>query len=316
MNLKRRWSGIALVSLTMILVLSACGGGAAKDKTVNSSAPQINAPQAQSGAVAQETDRLANSANVPLQPAAPADTSAAGLPAPQRMIVKNGALTLLVKKTDEAFTQVAAVAAQYGGYVISSDASHSGDSNTASLTIAVEAARFDTAMGDLRKIALQVLHDTSSGEDVTSQYVDLESRLHNLEATRDRVLTFLDRAQDVNEALQVNQQLTQIEGDIEQIKGQMTYYEGRSAFSTITVSLQEKAPETKKKAKSWSPLHIFDAAMGAQKALVKILATLLIWSLVFLGPYLLIAGLAALAWRRWVQRKQTRPGAPPSSVNE
>jgi len=49
-----------------------------------------------------------------------------------------------------------------------------------------------------------------SGQDVTDEYVDLQSRLGNLEATRDRIRTFLDQAQTVDEALRVNEQLAAV----------------------------------------------------------------------------------------------------------
>ena len=76
-----------------------------------------------------------------------------------------------------------------------------------------------------------------------SEFVDLQSRLHNLTATRDRLRTFLEQAQTVTEALAVNSQLAEIEGQIEQVQGRMNYLTGRVAYSTITVSIEEKPIE-------------------------------------------------------------------------
>jgi hypothetical protein len=227
------------------------------------------------------------------------------------MIIKNGELSLRVQDADGAFTQVTDTAARYGGYVIRSSSDHSGDFDQASLIIAVEAIQFEMAMSDLRTIGLEVLHDATSGEDVTTEYVDLESRLRNLEATRDRVLTFLDQAQNAEEAVLVNQQLTQIESDLEQVKGRMNYLEGRVAFSTITISLLEKPPK-KESAKNWSLRHIFDTAVEAQQNLVKWLSVVLIWTVVVLGPYLIVAGLVVFVWRRY--HKRILPPSPPSDA--
>lgn len=298
MNSKRRWSVVMLITLGFLIVggLSACDEGAMSDKSAPSLSPS-------------ESERVVN---LP-EDLVLADISTAAASQSQRMIIKNGELSLRVQDTDGAFTQVTDTAARYGGYVIRSESDRSGDFDQATLTIAVESAHFDTAMSDLRQIGLEVLRDATSGEDVTTEYVDLESRLRNLEATRDRVLTFLDQAQNAEEAVLVNQQLTQIEGDIEQIKGRMNYLEGRVAFSTITVSLQEKAPE-KDTSENWSARHIVDTAIEAQRDLVKLLFALLIWTVVVLGPYLLVVGLIVLTWRRY--RRRTPPPVPPSDAGE
>ncbi|HPD42084.1 MAG TPA: DUF4349 domain-containing protein, partial [Anaerolineae bacterium] len=96
-----------------------------------------------------------------------------------------------------------------------------------------------------------------SGQDVTDEYVDLQSRLGNLEATRDRIRTFLDQAQTVDEALRVNEQLAAVEAQIEQVKGRMVYLRERSAYSTITVQLDPELPSapevTPVPTPTWSP---------------------------------------------------------------
>jgi hypothetical protein len=101
---------------------------------------------------------------------------------------------------------------------------------------------FETALRRMRGLAKRVLDENASGEDVTDQYVDLQSQLTNLEATRDRIKSFLDQAKTVDEALRINQQLSDIEAQIEQIKGKMNYLSNRSAFSTITVNIEPDLP--------------------------------------------------------------------------
>ena len=77
------------------------------------------------------------------------------------------------------------------------------------------AAQAERALNRLRDISIEVLDETASGEDVTDQYVDLQSQLVNLEATRERIKSFLEDAQNVDEALRINQQLSEIERQIE-----------------------------------------------------------------------------------------------------
>lgn len=156
-------------------------------------------------------------------------------------------MRLLVADTDRALDGVTQVVTDVRGYVISSRVWYQDYFGTnykyATLTIGSPVDQFESALRRLRGLAVRVLDDTSSGEDVTSQYVDLQSELGNLEATRDRIRSFLDQAQNVDEALRINQQLSDVEVPIERIKGQMNYLSNRSAFSTATINLEPDLPE-------------------------------------------------------------------------
>jgi hypothetical protein len=222
-------------------------------------------------------------------------TTASGL------IIKNGDMSLLVDDIDATLDAISGIAVEYGGYVLRTSANRTGV-NTATVTIAVEADHFEDAIQSIRGTALEVLNESTTGEDVTAEYVDLDSRMRNLEATRDRLRGFLDEAQNVEEALSVNTELSRIEGEIEQVKGRMNYLTGRAAYSTITITLREPSPETPKSDKGWSLGRTFDNALEAQRDTLRFLANLLIWLVVFAGPYVLIVGVIAWGWWRWRQR--------------
>ena len=132
------------------------------------------------------------------------------------------------------------------GYIVSSRVWYQDYFGTnykyATLTIGVPEDQFENALRRPCGLAQRVLDENATGEDVTDQYVDLQSQLTNLEATRDRIKSFLDQATTVDEALRINQQLSDVEAQIEHIKGKMNYLSDRSAFSTITINLEPDLP--------------------------------------------------------------------------
>lgn len=154
-----------------------------------------------------------------------------------RKIIKNAELTLQVKDTDTAIDQLTGLVTDYDGYIVSSRAWSEGQYRMATVTLSIPVDTFEQVLRRLRGIAVEVLSERADGQDVTDQYVDLESRLRNLEATQTRVRAFLDQAVTVEEALEVNHQLSQIEGQIEDIKGKMNYLKERASYSSITVQL-------------------------------------------------------------------------------
>jgi len=166
---------------------------------------------------------------------------------PNRLIVKDAELELLVTDTEIAIDRTTQIAADCAGYIISSRVWYEewlGENyKHASITLGVPVDQFERAMRRLRGLALRVVDETASGQDVTDEYVDLQSRLGNLEATRDRMREFLDQAQSIEESLRINEELAAIEEQIEEVQGRMNYLFDRSAYSTITIQIDPDLPQ-------------------------------------------------------------------------
>ena len=90
-------------------------------------------------------------------------------------------------------------------------------------------AREDVGPGD---VAVEVRDEKVSGDDVTAEYVDLSSRLKNLEAAEEQLRDILARAEKTEDVLAVFNQLTAIRGEIEQVKGRMQYLSQSAALAT------------------------------------------------------------------------------------
>jgi PKD repeat protein len=94
-------------------------------------------------------------------------------------------------------------------------------------------------MQALQDLAVDVKSVSTSGQDVTEEYVDLNSKLGNLEASESQLLKLMEKAGTVEEILKVQQQLVSTRENIEVIKGRMQYLEQSSALSYIYASLEQ-----------------------------------------------------------------------------
>jgi hypothetical protein len=182
----------------------------------------------------------------------------------------------------------------------------------------VPSEEFENALRRLRGLAIKVLDESASGTDVSDQYVDLQSRLRNLEATEAQIRTFLDKAKTVKEALEVNQELSEVTGEIEEIKGKLNYLKERAAYSTITVQLEPEVPTPTvtptptitptytpvptRTPTPWLPGETVGDATDALGSIWRTLVDVLIWVVIVLCPFVLIGGLivwvAVRLWRR------------------
>jgi hypothetical protein len=228
-------------------------------------------------------------------------------------------LRLLVGDTDIAIDRLTQIVGDVNGYIISSRVwyeSWIGENyKYASVTMGVPVDRFETAMRRLRGVAAQVQDETASGQDVTDEYVDLDSRLDNLKATRDRIREFLDQAESVEESLRINEGLKKVEAEIETVQGRMNYLFDRAAYSTITVQISPELPDAPTPTltppptptptpEPWRASAVAQDAGQTLVAILRVLAEITIWFSVVFLPFILPPVALVVFVRFLIQRQR------------
>lgn len=232
-----------------------------------------------------------------------------------RMVIKNASLSIIVEDPAASLDMISVMAESLGGYVVSSNLfriqSDSGlEFPEASVTIRVPAEKLDQALSEIKSGAGEVLSENVSGQDVTQEYTDLESRLLNLERAEEQLAEIMEASYDTDDVLSVYNRLVEIREQIEVIKGQMKYYEESAAMSSISVYIQANEAVQPLKIGNWQPVGVAKKAIQALINTLKALANALIW----IGLYILPVALVLFFPARWVwkgikklnQRRKTR----------
>jgi len=194
-----------------------------------------------------------------------------------RKIVKTGSMTLEVEDIAETLDEVAEMADELNGYVVSSYKYDYERRVEGRITIRVPSEKFEEAFERLRQLAIDVPYENTTAKDVTEEYVDLEAQLSNLLATEAQYLALMEEAENVEEMLMVQKELSKVRGEIEQIEGRMKYLEQTSETSLIEVNLEE----TTGLAEPWSASAALKAAVRGLTTFGRGLATVLIWLGIF-----------------------------------
>jgi hypothetical protein len=235
-------------------------------------------------------------------------------PVADRMIIRTGELTIVVEDTETALRQVRGIATGLNGYVSNANVRQISDGLRGNVTIRVPADSFDTAMDQIKDLAVEVMGESVSAQDVTEEYTDLSARLRNLEATEEELLALLtevrEKTRRAEDVLAIHRELTNIRGQIEQIKGRMGYLERLTALATISVELIPEEEEKPIVEEGWQPLGTLRDASRSLVNAGQFFVDAAIWLIVFVLPVLLVLVLPVVivvyVWRRWRRRRAAK----------
>jgi len=219
-----------------------------------------------------------------------------------RKIIRNAYIRIEAQDVLSALNSATRLSEQVGGYVVTARSWRAGDLPYATLSFAVPVDRFEEALTQTRTLG-EVQDENVTSQDVTGQFVDLEARIANLEATAERIRGFLDETKTVAEALNVNRELSTIESELEVLKGQRNTLSQQTSFSTVNIEFIPVPPvvttgEVLETVQTWSPLHTFNDALDVLLTLARAGIDLAIWALTIGLPLLLIL---SLLW--WIIRR-------------
>ncbi|WP_152041743.1 DUF4349 domain-containing protein [Salinigranum salinum] len=173
---------------------------------------------------------------------------------------------------------------------------------TGTVVLRVPNERFAETFADIQAEG-EVLESSTSTEDVTEQLVDIEARLSNLRAQRDRLRTLYDQASDTEDVLQVERRLSEVQTEIERLEARKQALERRVAFSTITVEIREERPDRLGVDERWYDIGFVGAFLESVNGVV-VAARIAVVVAGYVLPYLLVLGVpvgllgGVLAWRR------------------
>ncbi len=255
-----------------------------------------------------------------------------GAPAQQqqieRLVIRNAEMTIVVADPVKAMDTITKLAADNGGFVVSSNSYNvsldgGGQAPEGSITIRVKAESLDAVLQSIRKLVKNadedVLSQTVTGQDVTKDYTDLQSRLKNLQQAEAQLREIMASATKPEDVLNVFNQLTQVREQIEVIQGQINYYQEAAALSSVAVQIKAEATVKPLTVAGWQPVGVARDALQATLNGLKTVANAAIWIVLFVLPigvviiapiWLLILGL------RWlIRRNRTRkPAIPPAGT--
>lgn len=151
-------------------------------------------------------------------------------------IIKNGELRFETDDLEKTYNQVQKAVAKYKANIQNDSEEKNNFSIFKILTIRVPSQNFDAFIKDISTGVSYFDTREISSEDVTEEYIDVDSRIKTKKVLEIRYLELLKKATKVSEMMEVEKQLSEIREEIEAKEGRLKYLKNRVAMSSVTIN--------------------------------------------------------------------------------
>jgi hypothetical protein len=250
----------------------------------------------------------------------------------ERKMIWTASLNLEVENFDNALNNIDSILTGIGFVsntnINTSDVYVDGKLKTVkngTLVLRVDKTQFQSVINKLRGVG-DVSNETTNGQDVTDQFVDIESRLRLLKLEQEKLETYLAKTEDLDTIFKLETRITDIRYEIESLTGNLNKLSSLVDLATINISMNEKYPGSEKKPVTFGE-ELLNSLKDSLKSVVEFLGDFLIFIVAAL-PVLVVIGLFVLLgifiYRRIPKKYKGpypapthySPPAPPASTGQ
>ena len=191
-------------------------------------------------------------------------------------------LGVIVADPAELMKAIGKMAEEMGGFIVSANLNQISLSNgeevhQGTITVRVPSEQVDEAVNFIEEQSDEpVEYKNIDSQDVTREYVNLQSRLRNLQAAEEQLIEIMNDAYATEDVLSVYNEWW-VQEQIEVIQGQIKYFEEASSVSAVSVDLIPEASVDPLTVAGWQPVGIVHDAVQALIDTLQILVNVTIW---------------------------------------
>lgn len=250
----KKRTGLCLTGLLLAALLTGCGSSGGSKNMYMEEAYDAGGTgyAAADNAAAEEYGLYDSAAKMEYETATTAEAVPQEMPeysedimqTDDRKLIRTVDLYAETENYDSLLVDLEAQIAELGGYIEYqyqyNGSSYSGYNETrnANLSVRIPAKRLDEFV---RRVGEQsnITDREERVEDVTLQYIDLESRKKALVIEQDRLLELLEQAETVEDIIVIEQRLSEVRYELENMESQLRTLNNQIDYSTVNINIRE-----------------------------------------------------------------------------
>ncbi|MGI6587461.1 MAG: DUF4349 domain-containing protein [Peptococcia bacterium] len=228
----------------------------------------------------------------------------------ERKLIKNAEIHLLADDYNSAVESLKSKVSALDGYITNETVNviDSRGSKRGYLEVRVPQLRFDEFFAGVNNLG-KLKNSNIYTQDVTEEYIDVESRLNVMRTKEERLLAILNQSGELSDVLAVENELANTRAQLESLEGRLRYLSNQTEFSTFNLTIEQVVVSTQQVSAS----GLQGVGVRAKEAFVKAINNIVLGiglTLVFISaaiPYLVVvAVVVGLIWRIWrsMQRRK------------
>lgn len=216
----------------------------------------------------------------------------------EKKVIKNAVLRFETNDLDKTNNEIQEAVKKYNASLEKSTEGKTDFSIYRKLTIRIPNQNFENFIATVGKGVSFFDEKEITATDVTTEFIDTESRLKTKKTLEARYLQLLSKAVKVTEILEIEKELSTIREEIESKEGQLKYMQSQVSMSAIEMEFYKKSPAESGITQSYG------SKMGnsLESGFVQ-LSSLFLWIL-NVWPFILILVVLFFLIRRRIKRKK------------
>ncbi|WP_345949887.1 DUF4349 domain-containing protein [Mucilaginibacter sp. PAMB04274] len=217
-----------------------------------------------------------------------------------KKVIKEGEISLEINNLKTARKIITDTLNKLGGYIDEESENNNADVQRKEyiLKVRIPAQNFDRFISDVSASADRIESKSIRIKDVTTEYIDISTRLNNQKLLEDRYKALLQKAGKMADILEVENKLTEIRTNIETTQGQLNYLNKQIAYSSLEITFFTQSTVGKNEGDGFG--YKFKSAVNQSWQLLQdiFFGIITIWPVVMISILLFFVFRAVLRKRR------------------
>lgn len=164
--------------------------------------------------------------------------------ADSRKIIKHASVSIETKNSGELIKKINDNVKSTNGYVSSLEENNYNDCKRISTTVNVPPEKLDEFIEFLEKNGT-ITEKSVVTSDITDSYTETESKLKAYETEEKALLGILEKCDNVQDTITVQNRLSEVRSELEAMKSQKEQYDSQISYSEVTISVLQVERESK-----------------------------------------------------------------------
>lgn len=158
-------------------------------------------------------------------------------------LIKTVSMTMETKEFDPLMENIRGKVEELGGYIESSEVSGSSyysvyESRYAWMTLRIPSDKLDGFVTIVSELG-NVVNKSESVQDITLQYVDVESHKKALETEQNRLLELLEKAESMEDIIAIESRLSEVRYELQSYGSTLRTFDNQVSYSTVELNICE-----------------------------------------------------------------------------